>query len=110
MVCIMVLIFFLSMWSAHIAMADAKKRKLAIARKHLVAISRELEYRTQQDQLIDIGDISSNVTSWANYQRLIQEAPTWPFSAAIIRRLIASIIVPAIVYLIKILSGVGLRF
>ena len=69
MVCIMVLIFFLSMWSAHRAMADAKKRKLAIARQHLVAISRELEDRTQQDQLIEIGDISNNVNSWVSYRR-----------------------------------------
>ena len=110
LICVTVLIFFLSMWSAHRAMADAKKRKLAIARKHLVAISRELEDRTQQDQLIEIGDISNDVNSWASYRRLVQEAPTWPFSAGIIRRLLASMIVPAVVYLIKILSGLGLRF
>ena len=110
MVCITVLIFFLSMWSAHRAMADAKQRKLTLARKHLVVISRELEERTKQGQLGEIGDISNSVNSWVSYRRLVQEAPTWPFSAGIIRRLLASMIVPAIVYLIKIFAGLGLRF
>jgi hypothetical protein len=109
-VCIMVLIFFLSMWSTHRAMSVAKKRKLALARKHLVVISHELEDRTERDQLGEMGAISYEITSWANYQRLVKEAPTWPFNASIIRKLLASIIVPATVYLIKILSGLGLRF
>ena len=109
LVCVTVLIFFLSMWSAHRAMAEAKKRKLVLARKQLAAISRELEDRTIQGQFSGIEGLSFTVTSWATYQRLIQETPTWPFNAGIIRRLMASILVPAIVYLIKILSGLGLR-
>lgn len=109
LVCVTMLIFFLSMWSAHRAMSEAKKRKLALARKHLVAVSRELENRTEQGQLGGMEELSSTVTSWATYQRLVHEAPTWPFNAGILRRLLASIIIPAIVYLIKILSGLGLR-
>jgi hypothetical protein len=109
-VCVLVLIFYLSMWSTHKAMSLAKNRKLALARKHLVEISRELEERSVQNQISEMGTISSEITSWANYQRLVKEAPTWPFNANIIRRLIASIFVPAIVYLIKILAGLGIRF
>lgn len=54
--------------------------------------------------------LSSTITSWGAYQRLAQDAPAWPINASIIRRLAASIFVPAIVYLAKILSGLGLRF
>jgi hypothetical protein len=110
LVCVTVLIFLLSMWSFHRAMTDAKNRKLALARKRLITISRELEDYTEQGQLGGLGELSASLTSWSNYQRLVRETPTWPFDAGIIRRLLASAIVPAIVYLIKILAGVGLRF
>lgn len=106
----LILMFLLSMWSAHNAMANAKNRKLAMARKHLAVVSRELEDRAAEGQLTGTEGLSATITSWATYQRLVQEAPAWPFNASIIRRLAASIFVPAIVYLIKILSGLGLRF
>ena len=106
----LILMFLLSMWSAHNAMANAKSRKLAMARKHLAVVSRELEDRAAEGQLGGTEGLSATITSWATYQRLVQEAPAWPFNASIIRRLAASIFIPAIVYLIKILSGLGLRF
>ncbi len=37
LVCVTVLIFFISMWSAHSAMAGVKRRELSLARKHLAA-------------------------------------------------------------------------
>jgi hypothetical protein len=110
LICVTILIFFFSMWSAHNAMAGAKRRKLAMARKHLAMVSRELEDGTAKGQLGGTEGLSSTITSWATYQRLVKEAPTWPFNAGIIRRLAASILIPAIVYLIKILAGLGLRF
>jgi hypothetical protein len=110
LVCVTVLIFFISMWSAHNAMAGAKKRELDLAREHLVAASRELKNQAVRGQVGGMERLSYTITSWATYQRLAKEAPTWPFNAVIIRRLLASIIVPAVVYLIKILSGLGLRF
>ncbi|MFC1945821.1 hypothetical protein ACFLW1_01325 [Chloroflexota bacterium] len=110
LVCVTVIIFFVSMWSAHRAMTEAKKRKLTMARKHLIAIALELEDRTAQGRIGGMEGVSSAVTSWATYERLVKETPTWPFNAGIIRRLLASTIVPAVVYLIKILTGLGLRF
>jgi hypothetical protein len=110
LVCVTILIFFLSMWSVHRVMTDAKKRKLDLARKHLAGASHELEDRTAQNRLDRIEGLSFTIAAWVNYERRVQEVPTWPFNAAIIRRLMASIIIPAIVYLIKILSGLGFRF
>jgi hypothetical protein len=105
-----VLIYFISMWSIHSAMREAKNHELTIAREHITKVSQELKTRMAQNQLEGIESVSSTITAWVNYQRLVKEAPTWPFSAGIIRRLIASTIVPIIVYIIKIISGLGVRF
>jgi len=110
LICVTILIFFISMRSTHNAMAGAKKRELDLAREHLTAASRELKNQTVRGQVGGMERLSSTITSWATYQRLVKEVPTWPFNAGIIRRLLASIIVPAVVYLIKILAGLGIRF
>ena len=110
LVCVTVLMFFLSMWSTHNAIANVKKRELALARKHLTAASRELKERAAEGQLTRAEGLSSTISLWTTYQRLVKETPTWPFNANIIRRLIASMVVPAFVYLIKILAGLGIRF
>jgi len=107
---ITLLIFFLSMWSVHRVMSEAKKRKLATIRRHMSAVSSEMDECMVGDQFGGTEKLSSNITTLAIYKREVQEAPTWPFNAAIIRRLLASIIVPAVVYLIKIIAGLGLRF
>jgi hypothetical protein len=109
-ICVTLLIFFLSMWSAHRVMSEAKKRKLTLVRDHLAEISHELEDRVAKGQRRGMTELSSTITALATYKREVQEAPTWPFNAGIIRRLLLSIVTPGIVYLIKILSQVGIRF
>jgi len=76
----------------------------------MLAVSSEMEESMVGDQFSGTEKLSSNITTLATYKREVQEAPTWPFNAAIIRRLLASIVVPAVVYLIKIIAGLGLRF
>ncbi len=110
LICVIVLMFFLSMWSAHNAISNIKMRELALARKHLTEASRELKERAARGQLKRAEGLSSTISLWATYHRLVQETPTWPFNANIIRKLIASIVVPAFVYLIKIIAGLGIRF
>jgi len=110
MICITLLIFFLSMWSAHRAMNEAKKRKLTLARKHLAEISRELEDRVVKSQRRGMMELSSTITALATYERRVKEATTWPFDAGIVRKLLVSILTPGLVYLLKILSQVGIRF
>jgi hypothetical protein len=110
LICVTILIFFISMRSAHNAMVKAKKWELDIAREHLAAASRDLKDQAVRGQVGEMERLSYAITSWATYQRLVQESRTWPFNSGIIRRLIASTIVPAVVYLIKILAGLGIRF
>jgi hypothetical protein len=110
LICVTILIFFVSIWSIHNAMAGTKKRESDLAREHLATASRELKEQTIRGQVEGMERLSYTITSWATYRRLVKEAPVWPFNAGIIRRLIISTIVPAIVYLIKIIAGLGLRF
>jgi hypothetical protein len=110
LICVTVLIFLLSMWSAHGIMVEAKKRELVLARKHLAAASQELRARMSQGQMEGMQEIYSTITSWATYQGLVRETTTWPFNAAIIRRLMVSILVPVTVFLIKVFSRLGLHW
>jgi len=110
LVCFTVLLFFLSMWSAHSTMVKAKRGELDLVQKHLKAASRELRVRMLQGELNNVSELSATIASWVSYERRIGEAPSWPFNASIIRRLLASTVVPAVVYLIKIISSLGLRF
>ncbi len=102
-----VLGFLLSMWSTRNTIANVKRRELVLARKHLAAASFELKDRTAQGQLEGMEGISSTMASWATYQKLVQDTPTWPFDVNIMRRLLESTIAPVLVYLAKILSGLG---
>jgi len=110
LVCFTVLLFFISMWSTHSIMARAKRRELDLVQKHLRAASNELKERAEDSSLKGTEELSSTITAWVNYERRIKEIPEWPYNAGIIRRLAASTVVPAVVYLIKIISGLGLRF
>jgi hypothetical protein len=110
MICITLLVFFLSMWTAHRAMNEAKKSKLATIHRHMSAISGEVDERMVGDQFSGTEKLSSNLNVLVNYQRLVKDAPTWPFNAAIFRRLLVSILTPGLVYLVKILSQAGIRF
>jgi hypothetical protein len=57
-----------------------------------------------------MSDLSSTITAWVTYEKRVKEAPTWPFNANIIRRLAMSVVMPAAVYLIKIISQFLVKF
>ncbi|MFC1919344.1 hypothetical protein ACFLWX_00925 [Chloroflexota bacterium] len=105
-----VVIFFLSMWSTHRAMARIKAHELALTREHLADAIRKLRNWVAQGLIQETEGTSSAIAAWVAYERRIKEASEWPFNAAILRRLAASILVPGGVYLIKIISGLGFRF
>jgi len=73
-------------------------------------VSRQLEDRVGQGQFKDMGELSSTIVSWITYEKGIQEAPTWPFNAGIARRLAMSILMPGVVYLLKIIGQYWARF
>ena len=103
-------LFLLSMWSAHSTMARVKRRELDLVQEHLRAASRGLREQTEDGGLKGTEELFLTTSALVNYERRIKETPEWPFDASIIRRLVASILVPGGVYLIKVLSALGVRF
>ncbi len=109
LICVTVLIFFLSTRSVHKIMAHAKRNKLTLARKHLALTSRKLEKMQEEGRFEGLEGIYSAIAASATYERRIRESPEWPFNTGIIRRLLTSIVVPIAVYLVKILGSLGIR-
>ena len=108
LIIVILLIFFLSMWSVHLVMDKVKKRKLNLVKKNIVEISRELEIKLSRGLLSGAEELSSNITSLATYQRMIRDIPVWPFNADIIRRLAVSMLAPVAIFLLKILDRLGI--
>jgi hypothetical protein len=98
------------MWSTHCTITKVKSHELNLVQKYLNTASHELKERAEDSSLTGKDELSSTITAWLNYERRIKEVPEWPYNASIIRRLAASTVVPAIVYLLKIFSGLGLPF
>ena len=105
-----IVLFFLSMRSVHIAMFKAKQEKLTLARRHLTIATHNLENRAI-DKYRRGNEYSSAIAlaAWATYEKQVRETPEWPFDVRIIRRLFASVLVPASVYLLKVLSVLGIH-
>ena len=110
LIIVTVLIFFTTTWSIHGAMASARRRELAMVRKNLSDARRQLKQHAAQGTPDATDRLYSAVAVWGIYERQVLEASTWPFNAGIVRRLVASTVAPAVIYLIKLLSGAGLRF
>jgi ABC-type multidrug transport system fused ATPase/permease subunit len=108
LVCVTILLFFTSMWSTHSAMTSAKRRELAMVRKKLDDARQELKQHINGSTVDGMDRLYPAIAVWGMYERQVLDAPTWPFNAGILGRLIASAIAPAIIYIIKIFSG--LRF
>jgi hypothetical protein len=104
-----ILIFFMSMWNIHRILTRVKKNEMEIARTQLALYSRQLKDKISETQKGETGQLSIITAGWASYLKMVQETPEWPFNAAIIRRLFASILAPASIYLLKILSTLGVK-
>jgi hypothetical protein len=108
LICFAVMLFFLSMWSTHTAMARVKRHELQLVQQNLKAASNKLKELTADGRMDGMKELSPTITAWVNYERRIKEVPEWPFNAEIIRRLMASTLAPVAVFLIKVLSSLGI--
>lgn len=102
------LIFFFSMWSTHRTMAMTKNNELSLARRELEKAIRRLRESSVDEKPGELSDLHSAVAAWGTYERHVREAREWPFNAFILRRLAASTLVPALVYLLKVFLGIRL--
>jgi hypothetical protein len=99
------LIFFFSIWSTHRTMTATKNNELLLAQRELEKAIRRLRESSKDDKTEKLIYLHSAVAAWGAYERCVREAQGWPFNAAILRRLAASALVPAIVYLLKVFLG-----
>jgi hypothetical protein len=87
-----VVIFFLNMLATHRALADAKQRALADARRQLEGAGRDLVHRLAEQQ--DTGTLAATVAALIAYEHRLTEARTWPYNTAMLRTLFLSLLLP----------------
>jgi hypothetical protein len=98
-------LFFMSMWSIHLALARAQDRELAIVRRDLGA-ARETLLRERASKPAALAqDTYLPIVVLAAYELQVLHASTWPFNPEILRRVLASGVAPVGVYLLKVAFG-----
>jgi hypothetical protein len=98
------LVFFLNMMSTHKAMVQAKAQELKIAHDNLAATSRALRERPAIAETGDLGALSDSITAWVAYEKRVSGVPEWPYSESMMRRLVASILVPFAVIVVQVVA------
>jgi hypothetical protein len=93
MILVAIVVFFLGMMSTHRVIVAAKEQKLGLVRHTLSAMFQELQEQGTAGQ----------VQTWLAYEKRIQDAPEWPFTAAIIRNLLISTLLPGAAFICRML-------
>ena len=96
-----VLVFFLNMLSTHRVMVAAKKRHLEMVRNNLAKGASKLTELEAKGETRDAGELLDSMTAWVALESRIREVPEWPYSRSILRRLVASTLLPLAVFLVQ---------
>ena len=100
-------LFFMSMWTVHVALAKAQDKELARVRSDLAA-AREALHRQRGGAMAGAAqDAYLPAVVLGLYERQVLDAPTWPFNPTIAGRVLASAVAPLGVYVLKLAFGVG---
>jgi hypothetical protein len=100
-------LFFMSMWTIHVALTGAQAEELARVR-HDLAVSREALLRHRASESAGaVQDAYLRVVVLGAYEKQVLDASTWPFNLTIVGRVFASAAAPIGVYLIKLAFGFG---
>jgi hypothetical protein len=94
LILVSVLLFFLTMASTHGVMVEAKGQKLRLVRRNLSATFQQLQERATEGQLQDMEALSDSITAWMAYEKRLEEAPEWPYTADTVRNLLMSTLLP----------------
>lgn len=102
-------LFFMSMWTVHVALVRAQEKELAKVRRDLTVARDALTRRRDGEIAQAVQDAYLPVVILGVYERQVLNASTWPFNLAIVGRVFASVVAPLAVYLLKLAFGVGGR-
>ena len=100
-------LFFMSMWTVHVALAKAQDKELARVRRDLAAAREALLRQRACEMAGAVQDAYLPVVVLGLYERQVLDAPTWPFNPTIVGRVFASAVAPLGVYVLKLAFGVG---
>ena len=100
-------LFFMSMWTIHVALAKAQARELAAVRRDLAAAREALLRHRSGASAGAVQDLYFPVVVLGVYEQQVLHASTWPFNPAIVGRVFAAAAAPLGVYLLKLVFGVG---
>ena len=100
-------LFFMSMWTIHVALAKAQDKELARVRRDLAAAREALLRHRACESAGVVQDAYFPVVVLGVYEQQVRDAPTWPFNPAIVGRVFASAVAPLGVYLLKLAFGVA---
>jgi len=102
-----VAMFFISLWSTHMAIVNVKKHELTMVQEKLTRACRIMMQNAHEHSNANNNNnyLFSEVAAWTLYERRIRETKEWPYNAGIIRQLIISIMSSGFVYVIKLLWG-----
>jgi hypothetical protein len=98
-------VFFMSMWSTHAAIVRIKRNELDIVRHRFATACRRLKQYSLDGAGEPDHSLYYEVGAWGLYEGQIRSVKEWPLNAIIIGRLVISAIAPALVYVVKIVSG-----
>jgi hypothetical protein len=107
MVVVALTLFFMSMWTVHVALARARDKELATVRRDLAAARESLLRHRACESAGAVQDAYRPVVVLGLYERQVLDAPTWPFNPTIVGRVFASAAAPLGVYVLKLAFGVG---
>jgi hypothetical protein len=96
-----VLSFFLNLRSVHGDMVEAKQRELTLVRKNLLALSETLQERTAQGQIEDTPALLGAIKAWTAHEEWVRRLPEWPYTTAIKRNLVLSLLMPVVVGFVR---------
>jgi hypothetical protein len=100
-------LFFMSMWTIHVALAKAQDKELARVRRDLAAAREGLVGHRAGESTAAVQDAYFPVVVLGVYERQVLDASTWPFNPTIVGRVFASAAAPLGVYVLKLAFGVG---
>jgi hypothetical protein len=100
-------LFFMSMWTIHVALAKAQDKELARVRRDLAAAREALLRHRDGESAAVVREAYFPVVVLGVYEQQVLHASTWPFNPTIVRRVFASAVAPLGVYALKLAFGVA---
>ena len=94
MVIVALTLFFMSMWTVHVALAKAQDKELAKVRRDLTAARDTLLRHRACESARAVQDAYLPVVVLGVYEQQVLDASTWPFNPTIVGRVFASAVAP----------------